>query len=222
MAATIAQRLHALLGKLYDVEMPCDIAEFLVSDRERLHGVHACNDSRRNDEELLIAESEQGAHLSLFIELAVLERLEAEDPMGRLTESNLRDYCTALEGVSHFLYATWRLEHNTPVSLLELETQAEVDKYATTVFLLIHQRGGSFPAHVFARLFERSGFDARLNAEQLDRYSTAHRSAARYCRYLERRFVKRGRAEVEALLRELRKFYRLASAAKLQYAQAAM
>jgi len=217
----LVQRLQALLGDLYDVDTHYDIADFLVSDRARLNGVRACNDSRRNDEELLISESEDGADLCLFIDRPVLSRLECQDPIGNLTESNLCDYCTALEGVSHFLYASWRLHHDLPVSLLELETQAEVDKYAATVFLLINQGGGRYPEHVFTRLFEHAGFDARLNAEQLDRYSAAHRGAARYCRYLERRFVKRGQARVEGLLRELRKFYRLGSAAKMEYALAA-
>jgi hypothetical protein len=214
----IAQRLQALLGKLYDVDLHYDVADFLVSDRNSLDGVRACNDARRNEEELLMTQTEDGAHLCLFIDHPVLRRLELQDPMGSLTEGNLRDWCTVLEGVSHFLYASWRLQNDTPVSLLELETQAEVDKYAATVFLLISQGGGRFPEHVFARLFEACGFDARLSAEQLDRYSTAHRSAARYCRFLERRFVKRGQAQIEAMLRELRKFYRLGSAAKMEYA----
>jgi hypothetical protein len=217
----IVQRLQAFLGKLYDVDTVYDIGDFLVSDRERLDGMQACNDDRRNDEELLMTQTEEGAGLCLFIDKQVLRRLEIEDPLGRLTESNLGDYCTVLEGVSHFLYASWRLENDSPMSLLELETQAEVDKYAASVFLLISQAGGQYPEHLFARLFDRCGFDRRLSAEQLDRYSTAHRSAARYCRFLERRFVKRGHAQIEAMLRELRKFYRLRSASKLEYALAA-
>jgi len=156
--------------------------------------------------------------VALYIDPAVLRRLEEEDPLGALTETNLADYCTALEGVSHFLYSTWRLERDAPVSLLELETQAEVDKYAATVFLIADQQGGGYPAQVHARLFDRVGFDSRLAPEQHDRYRTAHRCAANFCRRLERRFVIRGKTQVEALVRELRKFYRLGSTAKLRYA----
>ena len=75
--------------------------------------------------------------------LKYLSRLEAADPHRALTENNLADYCTALEGVSHFVYSTWGLERDMPVSLLELETQAEVDKYAITVFLLAAATGGA-------------------------------------------------------------------------------
>ena len=168
-----------------------------------------------------MAQTEDGAEVCLFIDDPVLRRLEAQDPMTALTERNLPDYCTALEGVSHFLYAMWRLRQDSPMSLLELETQAEVDKFAVTTFLLADQDGGRYPSYAFARLFDASCFDSRLNPEQLDRYTAAHRSAARYCRSLERRFVKRGQARVEAMLRELRKFYRLGSSAKLDYALAA-
>src|SRR6266403_1101540 len=142
------------------------------------------------------------------------------DPVGALTETNLADYCTALEGVSHFVYSTWRLDRDLPVSLLELETQAEVDKYAVTVFLLADQQGGAYPAQVHARLFDRVSFDARLEPDQYHRYRTAHRCAAHYCRRLEHRFVSRGVARIEALVRELRKFYRLGSTAKLRHALA--
>jgi hypothetical protein len=147
--------------------------------------------------------------------------LEAANPHHALTEGNLADYCTALEGVSHFVYSTWRLDRDSPVSLLELETQAEVDKYAVTVFLLARQQGSdSYPAQVHARLFDRVSFDARLKPDQYERYLTAHRCAANYCRRLERRFVNRGVARIEALVRELRGFYRLRHDAKLRHALA--
>ncbi len=216
----VLRGLQALLGRLYDVELDYDVYDFLVTDRGALVGITPHNDSRLLDEALLVAETSDGAGVSLYLDAALLERLEQTDPLGALTEHNLADFCTALEGVSHFVYTLWRLGGDAPVSLLELETQAEVDKYAATVFLLAHQQGGPFPAQVHPRLFDRVHFDARLLPEQYERYRTAHRCAAQYCRRLEQRFVQRGEARVEALLRELRKFYRLGSCAKLSYAHA--
>ncbi len=214
----VLRGLQSLLGRLYDVNLDYDVYDFLVTDRRALFGVTPDNDHRAPDEELLLAESADGAGVALYIDPCVLERLEGADPLGALTEDNLADYCTALEGVSHFVYSTWRLDGDAPVSLLELETQAEVDKYAATVFLVADQQGGDFPAQVHGRLFDRVNFDARLEPDQYDRYRTAHALAANYCRRLESRFVSRGKARVEALVRELRKFYRLGSTAKLRYA----
>ena len=215
----VLRGLQTLLGRLYDVELSYDVYDFLVTDRTSVGA--STNERRTLDEELLLAESTDGAGVALYLDPEVLSRLEAADPHRALTENNLADYCTALEGVSHFVYSTYGLERDMPVSLLELETQAEVDKYAITVFLLAEQQGGqSYPAQVHARLFDRVSFDARLEPDQYERYRTAHALAARYCRRLERRFVNRGKLKIEAMVRELRSFYRLRHAAKLRHALA--
>ena len=210
--------MQSLLGRLYDVDVRHDVYDFLVTDRKSLGAIAPGCGTGAPEEELLLAETDDGAGVALYLDPDLLQRLDDADPLGELTEGNLADYCTALEGVSHFVYSTWRLEVDVPVSLLELETQAEVDKYAATVFLLADQRGGGYPKQVHARLFEGVSFDARLEPEAHHRYLTAHRCAAQYCRTLERRFVKRGEARIEALLRELRRFYRLGSGAKLRHA----
>jgi hypothetical protein len=212
--------LQSLLGRLYDVDLNYDVYDFLITDRRGVPGDDAAAAARNSEEELLLAETHDGAGVALYLDPGLLRRLEDADPVGALTEDNLADYCTALEGVSHFVYSTWRLDRDLPVSLLELETQAEVDKYAVTVFLLADQQGGGYPSQVHARLFDRVSFDAKLGPDQYHRYRTAHLCAARYCRRLEHRFVSRGQARIEAMVRELRKFYRLGSAAKLSYALA--
>ena len=216
----VLRGLQTLLSRLYDVDLSHDVYDFLVTDRRAMDGAERLNEERALDEQLLLAETADGAGVALYLDADLLQRLEAADPHRLLNEGNLADYCTALEGVSHFVYSTWRLDRDLPVSLLELETQAEVDKYAVTVFLLADQQGGGYPAQVHARLFDRVSFDARLEPDQYDRYRTAHRCAAHYCRRLEHRFVTRGVARIEALVRELRKFYRLGSTAKLRHALA--
>ena len=217
----VLRGLQTLLGRLYDVDVPYDVYDFLITDRRTVDA--AINDGRALDEELLLAETTDGAGagVALYLDPALLSRLEAADPHDALTEHNLADYCTALEGVSHFVYSTWGLHRDLPVSLLELETQAEVDKYAVTVFLLAaQQQGHSYPVQVHARLFDRVSFDARLEPDQYERYRTAHRCAANYCRRLERRFVNRGMPKIEAMVRDLRSFYRLRHTAKLRHALA--
>ncbi|MGO9933961.1 MAG: hypothetical protein ACLPV8_19415 [Steroidobacteraceae bacterium] len=222
----VLRGLQSLLERLYDVELPYDVDDFLVTDRRAVPGCAQDLSGRASEEELLLAETRDaggstGAGVALYLDPALLRRLEHADPHRALTEHNLADYCTALEGVSHFVYSTWRLHRDLPVSLLELETQAEVDKYAVTVFLLARQTGGAvYPAQVHARLFDRISFDTHLEPDQYERYRTAHRCAAHYCRRLERRFVNRGVARIEAMVRELRSFYRLRNMAKLRHALA--
>ncbi|HEY2679365.1 MAG TPA: hypothetical protein VGI65_20525 [Steroidobacteraceae bacterium] len=217
----VLHSLQMLLEDLYDVELRHDVYDFLVTDRRAVAGCELHNEVHDAEEELLLAETADGAGIALYLHPDLLCRLEAADPRRALTEENLADYCTALEGVSHFVYSTWRLESDLPVSLLELETQAEVDKYAVTVFLMGSQQdGASYPTQVHARLFDRVRFDSRLDPDQYERYRTAHSLAAQYCRRLERRFVHRGVARIEAMVRELRTFYRLTHTAKLRHALA--
>src|ERR1700727_3022284 len=217
----VLRGLQTLQGRLYDVDLPHDVYDFLVTDRRAVGA--STNDQRTLDEELLLAETADGAGagVALYLDPELLSRLEAADPHRELTEGNLADYCTALEGGSDFVYSTYGLERDMPVSLLELETQAEVDKYAVTIFLLAEQQGGeSYPAQVHARLFDRVSFDARLQPDQYERYRTAHALAARYCRRLERRFVNRGTPKIEADAGELHVSFRLRHSTTLRHAVA--
>ncbi|MCE3285620.1 MAG: hypothetical protein K0R70_1876 [Steroidobacteraceae bacterium] len=104
------------------------------------------------------------------------------------------------------------------MSLLELELQAEVDKYASALALLLAQREGRFPGELFRRLFEGGRLLPHLTEPERERYAEAHRFAARFCGRLEERFLRRRQARPAAMLAELRSFYRLGRHAKLRYA----
>ena len=148
--------------------------------------------------------------LGLYLDAAVLERLDRRCPLSALDETNLGDYCTALEGVSHFHYVTWSAGCDRRVSLLELELQAEVDKYASALSLLLAQRDGRFPGELFQRLFEGCRLLPHLTDAERQRYMEADRRACRrFCERLENRFLRRRQARPAALLAELRSFYRL-------------
>jgi hypothetical protein len=167
------------------------------------------------DEQVLVSETDEGLRVSVYISEQVLHHLAADNPFKALSDSNLGDYCTALEGVSHFHYLTWRAAHLGSVSLLELELQAEVDKYVAAVWLYVAQCG-RFPTTLHERMFHRVQFYAELDAESEARYKEANRGAARFCRELDERYLRGRRAQPEAWLQELRKFYRLSHAQKLR------
>jgi hypothetical protein len=210
----LLSRLQEFIGGIYDVSVAHDIYDFLVTDRARLppaaRGGHA-------DEELIVAQhGPSELAMSLYLDPTLLQRLAAADPLERLHEGNLADWLTALEGVSHFLYLAWNAGHDKPVSLLELEMQAEVDKYVASYWLLRRQLPGHFPAELPRVLFERARVDARLAAGRADLYREASRCAEKFCRRLEQALsrtqgVSRRDADV---LAELRRFYRLTQARK--------
>ena len=84
---------------------------------------------------------------------------------------NLADYWTALEGVSHFQYLAWNASLNRAVSIHELEVQAEVDKYAATLFLMGAQHAGRFPVRLHHWLFERASVDGSLPRPKRELYA---------------------------------------------------
>jgi hypothetical protein len=211
-------QMQSLLAALYDAPIEHDVHDYLITDPARAAALQESVAPPATDEQLLIAETEDGMELGLYLDAAVLERLGRHCPLTALDDSNLGDYCTALEGVSHFHYVTWSTGCDRSVSLLELELQAEVDKYASALSLLLAQHEGRFPGDLFQRLFEGCRLLPHLTAVERERYTEAHRCAARFCERLETRFLRRRRARPAALLAELRSFYRLGSHAKLRHA----
>jgi len=208
----LLSRLQELIGGIYDVRVAYDVYDFLVTDRGRLpRAAH----SGVADEELIVAQSADGSEvsLSLYLDPALLERLASADPLVELHGGNVADWWTALEGVSHFLYLAWNAGHDKPVSLLELEMQAEVDKYVASYWLMRRQYPGHFPAELRRVLFERTRIDPRLTRERRRLYGEANCYAARFCRRLERRLTDAVHGEREVLA-ELRRFYRLGNARK--------
>jgi hypothetical protein len=156
--------------------------------------------------------------MSLYLDPELLERLNRADPMKRLHDGNVADYWTALEGVSHFLYLAWNAGHDKPVSLLELEMQAEVDKYVASYWLMRRQFPDRFPAELLRLLFERTRIDPRLAAGREDLYREASRYAEKFCRRLAEslRGAQGPRSEAKVLA-ELRRFYRFTNARKLAH-----
>jgi hypothetical protein len=211
-------QLQLLLADLYDAPVEHDVRDFLITDPRHAAALQDSAEPPPVDEQLLIAETADGIAMSLYLDVEVIERLARHCPLRALDERNLQDYCTALEGVSHFHYVSWSTGCDRSVSLLELELQAEVDKYASALALLLAQRDGRFPAELFQRLFAGGQLLPHLSAPEQLRYTEAHRFAARFCRRLEERFLRRRQARPAAMLAELRSFYRLGRHAKLRHA----
>jgi hypothetical protein len=204
----LLRRMQSLLTRLYDAPVDHDAEDFLISDPRRLREVVGEQGGPLSDEQVFVVQEDGGVRIGLFIDERVLARLERRDPHEALDEENLHDFCTALEGVSHFHYLIWSLARGRPVSLLELELQAEVDKYATALALITQQRAGAFPGALHARMFSGVSFLPELDETSRRRYEEANRHAARYCRSLDQRYLHPRRSQPEKWLVELRRFFR--------------
>jgi hypothetical protein len=213
----VLRPLQRLLETIYDAPCGRDVRDFLITTREMLPR------ERRDaaaDEELVLIQQRRSCHLAVYIDEAVLARLRANNPLQALDSSNIGDFWTALEGVSHFSYLMWNARHCRGISQLELELQAEVDKYIASFWLLRAQHPGHMPRELHYLLFARTRINPVLPAARQQLYRAASRYAGRFCATLQSslsssRPIVRSRA-----VAGLRRFYRLGSTNKLRHIEA--
>jgi hypothetical protein len=196
-ARSLLARLQLGLEALYRVETRLAIDAFVIDQGAR----DDLGPPRAPREQLLLREADGELAMALFVDAAALANLERHDPAARLDERNFSDFCLAVEGVSHFVYVALAAAGQRPVSQLELELQAEVDKFVCCVLV------SRDAENLRLRLFGDVTYADDLDAAERERYRTANQQASLYAAALERRFM--AREQIDALLTEVRRFYRM-------------
>jgi hypothetical protein len=126
----------------------------------------------------------------------------------------LNDFCLLAEGVSHFVYMAHTALHGRRVSLLELEAQAEVDKFALCLLDRWGEGVREWAEELRSRLFDRVTYGLKLSVAERWRYEEANRLSRNFCSRLMEHVAGR---RLERLLSELRYAYRLGAEAKLRH-----
>jgi hypothetical protein len=185
--------LQRRLEHFYGLERAPDVLDFVrIGD----------NDSR---ETLLLRE--RGGELEIAL---VLPTTATESPSPSAGDVWLQ----LVEGVSHFVYIAERARTGLPATRLELELQAEVDKF---VLLTLRRRPvqTSRCRTLLDQLYARVRFLDPPGSEAHDRYRLANDLAARFVARLL------GHGRWNKVERELRRFYRSGQAEKIRLASAA-
>ncbi len=102
------------------------------------------------------------------------------------------------------------------MTLLELELQAEVDKYVSTMQMALEQRDHDMLHGLHGQLFDNYRIRDDLDHEQVERYRAASEYAARFCRRLRQRILHGG----DSAFAELRRFYRMPLGDKISHIHA--
>ena len=201
------------MQSIYEIDVEHHVHDFLITDRKLADFLSQTDRLRDNDERLLIAEYDGGLDLSLYIDEEVINHMDNAHPVELIEQGKYSEFCLMLEGVSHFVYLIWRAKHQKKITLLEMELQAEIDKF----ILLQSFYDADRINNEFIRnwLFERHEFDALLNAEERERYECANHYAGKYCMGLQQQYSLSGLNNT--LLNELRRFYRLGQEQKFRY-----
>jgi hypothetical protein len=214
--------LQRALERLYRLPHGEDVRGF-VCDAETTTAL-AGSETVSRGEALLVLEDGGGCFVGLYVDEGAVER--ARDPLAWLSEAGaFEPSCLVAEGVSHFVMVQYRSAQEVPVSELELELQAEVDKWALGVLAgrpmhplegfgvgLVRERSRLMRRRLFGDAVLRDAAES----EKGQRYERALRLAHRYTGGLERSHVRRG--DLGGLLAELRGFYRLVGEHKLAHA----
>jgi len=117
-----------------------------------------------------------------------------------------------VEGASHFVYLVDRASTGRETTQLELELQAEVDKWVVLASGLdrLDERTS---AALRARLYDHVHFAHGEHTAEGERYRVANERANRWVWKLERRYVRRG--QLTEMRGALRRFFRSGQAEKL-------
>jgi hypothetical protein len=195
------------LESLYALPQQAPVTDFLIAE-------DAASGYPGRGSRTLVTEQEGALSVGVVLAGAVHEQLARRDPRVHLDKSNLNPFCVLTEEVSHFVYLLFCAQAERPVTQLELELQAEIDKYLCAAFLLSLQNEGAVSPGLRALLFRHYRMADGLSAEQVERYQAASTLADRYCGYLEGRYLRAAR--VSDMVKEARRFYRLTQREKLE------
>ena len=193
----LAARIQGGLERVYRLDRVADVGDFL----------RRAQDGAR--ESLLLREDDDGA-LEVGLELPSLG--------GPVPDANLDTVCQIIEGVSHFVYVVERARTGRSTTQLELELQAEVDKWVVLAASM-QTLDVEASAGLRARLYEQVSFAHSKESELGERYRVANDAAHRFVRRLERDYL--GRARFRELRSELRFFFEVGQQDKLRLGRAA-
>ena len=205
----LADILHHI-DRVYDLDLDIDIASFLVTE-------DACSRLGQDPRHASVLVRETGSddelELGVYIREDALRTLSEIDLTRSLGGESFEILVTAIEEVSHFAYLAFSAAKKKSVTQLELELQAEVDKFITATLLLASSNRGRVPWNLLDRLFGDFETRAGLDADTRERYEAAQSLASRYCSYVLRASM--ASESLGALLPELRRFYRLGQQGKI-------
>jgi len=204
--------------KIYQLPQYLSIEDFLINQEtlEKLKGMQSKHLTTPNLKGLmLLLPEEDELSLAIYLNDQVMKNLYKYSPSQGLNEKNINDFCIMAEEVSHFLYVTWKAQHSIQITNLELELQAEVDKFIICTFYCSNCEDRFNRLPLKELLFETFSLEKNLSKESKSRYYTASKLALHYCHFLENHFIKKD--HLRQMMGEIRKFYRLSQTDKISH-----
>lgn len=207
--------LQSSLQRVYQLDLPLDVAHFVTTDEIRLAiGTDAARSSA--EETVYVSQDGEDLYISVFLDAALLQRVESAC-QSNSAAIGLHDICLVVEGVSHFMLLTTRALQSRQATAFEMELQAEIDKFLVLTNLVSDGGGdGCMETETHRRLFSAVTLRPDMSAPLAQRYVDASRFASRYCQRL-RYLRSRHETGCRRLSEELYRFYRLPLPEKISH-----
>lgn len=201
------------LEEIYEVSIPQNVHDFLITDKKLAEILADKSIDDESLEQLLVSSDDEFLNVSLYLDNNLIKRLSENYPSHETDKSDLHDFWIVLEGVSHFLYLAWNANYDRPVSQLELEIQAEVDKFVSASAIIELEKDNVYMREIWSLLFSQPKYIEKLEKENLLRYQKANAYASQYCLNL----MSMQNQTTRTMYSELRRFYRMKQQAKISH-----
>lgn len=185
---SLLEQLRGLIERTYGFETGLDdLGRFVVGNagyRRFYAGREAITrvDSTTGQARTLVREVSGALRACIYYPDELIEVLERQPPQHGLLDSNVDAFSTLVEELDHLLLLVWRKRQERPVSLFELELQANVTKHLVLSHFLAAGRRHLEPherAWLRYHLFEKGSF-VDEDPEVAERYRQAARCAVKF------------------------------------------
>ncbi len=152
----IANQVQTQLECLYGIGLEQKVGDYLINKNEALSYINTPAQTTIPKELFLVRRSEEQdtVEVALFLDHTLIDNLSAHNPFESINDTNFSDFCIMIEGVSHFVYYLWKAQQKRNITQLEMELQAEIDKFLMLYFFLRSDKNPVYVQQLFRALFD--------------------------------------------------------------------
>lgn len=154
------ESIQEKLQTIYRLPVFPKVRQFLLSPAQ----AQLFDGSIRDQPRVLFFEENDDANIGIYLGKKIFKNITKNNHV-----FSLQDFCVVAEEVSHFVYLLWSKCNAKKINLLDLEIQAEVDKFLITKELFPNKET------MIQKMFEKITLRKGLTSAQEDRYLIANR-----------------------------------------------
>lgn len=201
----LIEELQTSLQSIYEIETSHRVSNFITSN-EQIKSILFATEGATN-ETVFFRQEDGYLDIAVFFDDDILRKIDSQSSSGSVSVENINNYCYVLEGISHFLYLIHYGRYDRSYNLLEMELQAEVDKFIMLQSLVDIQGINNDKREVHNMVFDDVFYRTGLSREEKSRYKDANFYAGKYCHSLLKDYI--AHRNLADMNRQLRRFYRL-------------